>query len=344
MKKNKLFVFLPSFGGGGAEKVVTNLVNNWKEKYQITIFVLRNEGPNKENIDDEISVIELKQKKIYFAIFELAFHLMKEKPEVVFTTLIYPISFISLLIPFFKHKTKFICRLSNIPSYEIEEIKSRLVKRLYLTAIQRYQAVICQSDDMLADLCSKTSKQNHFYKINNPVFFDKKVKSNNIANRFVLIGRLSKQKNIGLAIRAAHNANVYLDIFGTGPEEVKLQNLIDNLGAHKVKLRGFTHEVNQIILNSKALILSSDYEGFPNILIESISLGVPVIARNCPGGINEIVNLDNGMIFEQESELVEILKEFEPELYNKDKMIIDIKNKFSLDQISKSYLDLFEAI
>lgn len=344
MKNKKLFVLLPSFGGGGAEKVVTNLVNNWVDKYEITIFVLRNEGPNKGSLSEKINVVELRCKKIYLSIVELSYYLLKEKPKVFFTTLIYPVSFSSFLIPFFRNKTKFVCRLSNIPSYELKEVKSSLVKKLYLSAIQKYDAVICQSSDMLTDLRLNIGHKDNFYKINNPAFFEKKLTKNKVEDRFVLVGRLSKQKNISLAIRASHKADVYLDIYGIGEEQNKLQSLIDELGTSKIKLKGFTTEVKKVISSSKALILSSYYEGFPNILIESISLGVPVIARNCPGGINEIVNVDNGITFNEESELITILKSFEPNLYNKDLMYNDIHRKFSLELISQEYLKLFEEI
>ncbi|WP_283240605.1 glycosyltransferase, partial [Vibrio parahaemolyticus] len=122
---------------------------------------------------------------------------------------------------------------------------------------------------------------------------------------------MSKQKNINMAIIAANEAGVRLDIYGQGECYNELNDLINNLGNDDIKLCGFSSNIHTEITSSLAVLLTSEYEGFPNVLIESISLGVPVVARNCPGGINEIVNSNNGIIFETKDQLVSILKKFQ---------------------------------
>ncbi|NMT03796.1 glycosyltransferase, partial [Vibrio parahaemolyticus] len=98
------------------------------------------------------------------------------------------------------------------------------------------------------------------------------------------------------------------------------------------------------ITSSLAVLLTSEYEGFPNVLIESISLGVPVVARNCPGGINEIVNSNNGIIFETKDQLVSILKKFQSDNFNSDFMKRDIQSRFSLERIVNNYIELFRSL
>ncbi|EGR2552348.1 glycosyltransferase [Vibrio alginolyticus] len=345
MERDVFFVFLPSFGGGGAEKVVSALSSKFSDSYELYLFVLNDNGPNRVNISKNVNLVKLKSKKIYFVPFELAYYFKKLKPKYLFTTLIYPIAVLSTLIPFFKSRTKFICRLSNIPSLELNCVRSHIIKYLYVRSLSRYDAVVCQSQDMLLDASEFTQSSKNLIKINNPVFFNNK-DSNTVSyrNRFILIGRLSKQKNINMAIIAANEAGVRLDIYGQGECYNELNDLINNLGNDDIKLCGFSSNIHTEITSSLAVLLTSEYEGFPNVLIESISLGVPVVARNCPGGINEIVNSNNGIIFETKDQLVSILKNFQSDNFNSDFMKRDIQSRFSLERIVNNYIELFRSL
>ena len=123
-------------------------------------------------------------------------------------------------------------------------------------------------------------------------------------------GRLSKQKNFPLLINAFSEfvkqfSDYRLVIYGEGPDRQKLEKLIESLKIEdKVELPGRQENLPEL-MNSKAMfVLSSDYEGMPNVLIEAMCMGMPVIATDCPsGGPRELIqDRKNGMLVPVDSQ------------------------------------------
>lgn len=137
--------------------------------------------------------------------------------------------------------------------------------------------------------------------LNEPV---KEIKANP-DNYFLYLGRLSREKGIGLLLHSFINIKSSLYIVGKGPEESRLRKLAEELGLNnKVKFLGFKSgdELNQIIYNSKAVVLPSQwYENGPYSAIEALSMGKPLIVSNY-GGLPELID-DNGYIFNTKKEL-----------------------------------------
>lgn len=111
-------------------------------------------------------------------------------------------------------------------------------------------------------------------------------------NKIVTVGRLSlKQKRQDILIDAfeivhQEHPELHLVIYGDGQDKEKIQKIIDDKGLSKfISLAGRVTNVEQLIFNAKAFVLTSDYEGIPNALIEAMSIGVPAVSTNCsPGG------------------------------------------------------------
>lgn len=122
--------------------------------------------------------------------------------------------------------------------------------------------------------------------------------------RFAAIGRLESQKNFPLLLRAFAEFNkeiqgYKLTIYGEGREREKLENLIKDLGLqNNIELPGRDKDVLNKINSAAAFILSSDYEGMPNALIEAMCMGMPVISTDCPsGGPRELIlDSKNGLL------------------------------------------------
>lgn len=90
-----------------------------------------------------------------------------------------------------------------------------------------------------------------------------------------------------------------LDIYGEGNKREELNNLIikNNL-EDKVSLRGNSDKIFNELQNSDIFVLTSDYEGMPNALIEAMAMGLPVISTDCKGGGANFLIRDgvNGML------------------------------------------------
>lgn len=112
--------------------------------------------------------------------------------------------------------------------------------------------------------------------------------------QIVSSGRLTEQKNHALLIKAfagitAKYPAYKLVIYGDGPLRKDLELLASNLGiADKVSFPGYTTEIRKKIERSSLFVLSSDFEGMPNALMEAMALGVPCISTDCKGGGREI--------------------------------------------------------
>ncbi len=120
----------------------------------------------------------------------------------------------------------------------------------------------------------------------------------------VTVGRLHPQKNQKLLVDAfAHIADCIpeytLEIYGEGELKNELQKQIDDLNlTNRVFLKGTSKEIHRLIYDASLFVLSSDYEGLPNTLLEAMALGIPSISTDCkPGGAREIIdNNVNGII------------------------------------------------
>ena len=137
--------------------------------------------------------------------------------------------------------------------------------------------------------------------ISNPVFIKSDILPKDISRRkaIVTVGRLCPQKNQILLLDAFASISneipdYILEIYGEGEWEEKLKKRIRNLNlSHRVLLMGTSSRIHDLILNASLFVLSSDYEGIPNTLLEAMALGIPCITTDCrPGGAREII--DNG--------------------------------------------------
>lgn len=122
------------------------------------------------------------------------------------------------------------------------------------------------------------------------------VKRSSRPQHIVTCGRLHSQKNHTLLIRAfAKLADKYsqenLLIYGTGELESSLKQLIEQLGLqNRVFLMGQREDISCVLAEAKLFVLSSDYEGMPNALMEALAAGVPSISTDCPcGGPRELI-------------------------------------------------------
>lgn len=134
--------------------------------------------------------------------------------------------------------------------------------------------------------------------INNPVFINPDNVSDNINSKktIVTVGRLHEQKNQKLFIEAISNlsdkySEYSAEIYGEGPLKNQLQKQINESETKvKISLMGAHEDVLDRIKGASLFILTSDYEGIPNALIEAMALGIPSISTDCsPGGARELI-------------------------------------------------------
>lgn len=111
----------------------------------------------------------------------------------------------------------------------------------------------------------------------------------------VAAGRLEEQKAFHRLITAyaplaESRPDWRLDIYGSGSEKSRLQRLIRRLGVgDRVALRGHSHQMPAVLRGSAIYAMTSEREGFPMVLLEAMSEGLPMVAYDCPRGPSEVI-------------------------------------------------------
>ncbi len=113
--------------------------------------------------------------------------------------------------------------------------------------------------------------------------------------RIVMAGRLADQKNYKMAFEAMQAVrgqypDAVLDVFGKGEKESELQSWIEEYGlTDSIHLRGWSQCVTDEYAESDLYLMTSDFEGMPNALMEAMAVGLPCISTDCPTGPSDLI-------------------------------------------------------
>lgn len=169
--------------------------------------------------------------------------------------------------------------------------------------------------------------------------------------------RLDSQKNIDLLIDSFNEvlqqfSEYTLYIYGEGTERLRLEKKVYDMGlSDKVFLPGYSNRIFDEIIQASLFVLSSDYEGISNSMLEAIALGVPTIATDCPvGGAREtIIHGENGMLVpvrnqeEMVRAMIKVLSDAElSERISKNGS--KLRDKLDISCIAGQWLDLVENV
>ena len=241
----------------------------------------------------------------------------------------------------------------NDPAHFAGSAKTRILSRLLM---RKADGFVFQTKDAQKYYGGAIAKRSVV--IPNPLFNTELMPvtqySGTDTKTIVSVGRLNKQKNHPMLIRAfKHLLEQYpeykLIIYGEGSERVDDESLIDMLHLNgKALLPGGTNKVFDSIYNASLFVLSSDFEGMPNALIEAMALGLPCISTDCPcGGPKELIkNNYNGLLVPVADEqslynAMIYLIEHKADAREMGVKAMDIRASLRLEKISKRWYDYF---
>lgn len=353
--KIKIHFVLPTLFAGGAERVITNLSQKLsKQKFTIKLIVIGYEKDSKFETKD-IDTVYLNKNKVSQSFFLLYKILKKDKPNIVLSSISHLNSFMGYF-SFFFSDIKFIGRQATI-SKVAQKYKplnggffSTIKSKLFNYGTTKLDAVVCQSNDMKTDFLESYNYDGKKIKIiNNPLTETNKFKETENKSRtkkFITVGRLSKIKGQLrlLDVLSKLNYPYKYTIIGSGTYKQKLYDKIKELNIEdNVVHIEYTNKVHDELVKNDLFLQGSYSEGFPNALLESCSVGTPVIAFNAPGGTKEIItNGVNGYIVNNEVEFLEKLNEkkvWDPKVVRQH-----VYKKFNSEKILKAYEELFIEI
>jgi len=333
MDVNKKVTFIiSSLAGGGAEGVCVNVANGLTEEgWEVNLVVLHlNNAAYQDKISNKVNLVVLGVNHARYASLALLKYIYKYSPSIVLVFNYELPVMLVILRSLFRFKAKIFTRNINTLSQNQSQAKGFWLKYVVMPLVDKLynkvDHIINQCEAMRDDLVSlypHLSKKTSV--IYNPVAkhiedFAKSFDFNNVHKQdyILCVGRLEKQKAFHHAIQAFAGVasdfpNLRLKIVGKGSLELNLKQFAFDLGIDdRVDFEGFQKDLIPYYLYAKATLLTSLYEGFPNVLLESIGLGTPVVAFDCPSGPKEIIIADtNGYLV-------------------KDKCLNDFNNKLRL--------------
>lgn len=362
--KKEITLLIGSLAGGGAEGVCVTLANGFiRKNYKVNLIVLNlNNAVNKDRLDNNVNLIDLNVSNVRFSFKKLRKYIRENRPEeiLVFDHLL---SVMLVLIRYtVSCKYKIIARNINTLSKELASYNSfwysYIVRPLVTFFYRKVDFIINQSKGMMDDLLDVYPEFiNKTTYIHNPVnetisltAKKSKIETNN-RNYFLCVGRLEEQKSFNIAITAFSEViksypSYRLKIIGIGRLEYELKKLVCELNiSDKVDFEGFQQDVIPYYKEAKATILTSKYEGFPNVLVESITLGTPIISFNCPSGPSEIINSSNGFLINEFdiNQLIRQMKKICTIDFNFETIKNDAK-KYNIENVIDMYVSVFKEV
>lgn len=320
----KILFYINTLGKGGAERVVSNLANYFSCFHDVTVLNSFKVG-DEYILDKKICHLylddnscESKIRRNFMRVKKIRQLLKKNCFDVAISFMAEP-NFRLVLASIGIKKTRTIISVRNDPSKEYPGLMGKLVCKIILPFAD---GCVFQTKDAQKWFPKKLQKKSRI--ILNAVedkFFTESICKNERRD-IVSCGRLTNQKNHRLLIEAfskiSKNCEDNLIIYGDGVLLDELKDLVDeNNLVSRVFFAGTTDDVPSAIKNAKIFVLSSDYEGLPNVLMEAMTLGVPCISTDCPcGGPRSIIDDEKNGILVKVNDVEALAKSMESLLKN----------------------------
>ena len=296
---SKIVFYVNAINGGGAERVMVNLAKYFSENGYDTTLVTSFRDTWEYPVADSVKRLSLEEQEIKQSrlkrnlsrIFKLRKMCKEEKPDILVSFMEEP-NFRAILatrgLP-----VKTLVSVRNDPNKEYAGKLGNFVGKVLLPMADGCVFQTKEAQEWFPQKLQKKSKI--IYNAVKEEFYHIERKPNR--GEIVTCGRLTEQKNHAMLISAfAEVVEQYpyatLKIYGEGNLRDTLQEQIDAVGlSDKAFLMGATNDVGKALQTADVFVLSSDYEGMPNALMEAMAAGVPCISTDCPcGGPRELLH------------------------------------------------------
>ena len=317
MKLSKnLILFMPSIDGGGVEKNLI-IIANYLIKKISKLTIITYDARFNSMFDKRINIVNYKKKykdeKKYYKYFICIILLIKEflKERKVLVVSFQANIYVLILSTFLKFRI--IIRSNSAP---IGWSQNFIKKKIFKFFFQFADEIIVNSNEFkkIFDKKFKTNCKVIYNPLNkNEIIKLSKKKISNfnffkgVKIKIINIARFTDQKDHFTLLKALNNLkekiNFNLLIIGYGANKEKIKNfIIRNKLSKRVKLMNFQKNPYKYINKSNIFILTSIYEGLPNVLLEAMTLKKMIISSDCPTGPKEILNKGKyGILFKTKS-------------------------------------------
>lgn len=291
-------ILINSIAGAGSERFATLLANGLSEKdYHVTLLT----GPRQVGefeINGKVNRVELFHGQP-FPISSLILRQYLSRHQIDVCVAIGIQANLAAALANIMLETKIVLCERNAPKEDHLSWKSKLLRKLLY---RQGDAFVFQTSDAQA-FYSKAIQRKGIV-IPNPVKEGLPRRSDVVRKEIVAVGRLRPQKNYPLLLKAfskvhQQHPDYQLRIFGKGNCLAELEGLTRELDlCEAVTFEGFQKDVHEAMVDSDIYVLSSDFEGMPNALMEAMAMGFPVVSTDCTcGGPRMLIrDRENGIL------------------------------------------------
>lgn len=312
----KVLFFISSLAGGGAERVMVDILRNIdRSRVEPTLVLLYpyENSPYRHYLPDGIRIIVTSRKtdRMPAKLLQLLDFLRavrKENPDVIVSMLTHN-NIMALLAGVF-FRIRVIAGEHNTLSEVVKTTEGRKILGVPVTLMVRIlyrfaDKIVAVSEGIKSDLIGAFGlARDKVVTIPNPVDVTRigQLSLDSAEHPFfgeqkpivIAMGRLTAQKGFDELLKAFHRVIAATDarliILGEGPERPYLENMMRDIGiAEKVSLPGFQRNPYSFLAGADVFVLSSRFEGMPMALLEALACGIPVISTDCRSGPREIL-------------------------------------------------------
>jgi glycosyltransferase involved in cell wall biosynthesis len=302
----RVLLVAASLCAGGSERVMITLSQCFdRSRFEIHLALSSAHGPLLREVPLDVRLHDLHSARVRYALPGLLRLVWRLRPAIILSTSGHVNVPLLAMRALFPPRTKVFVRESSAPSAEAGATGTLAQKKLlYHWFYRRANAVICQSDATLQDLSEQFQvPRKKMVRIYNPLDWERiRILAASLPNPFtgpgphlVASGRLEHAKGFDLLLDAMARIrerfpSVQLSILGSGSLDRQLREQCARMGLNEaVAFLGYRSNPYPYYRHADAFVLSSRYEGLPNVMMEAMALDTPVVATDCPGGVREIV-------------------------------------------------------
>lgn len=351
----KITAFISNLSKGGAQGVFITIVNYIHENMNCEVEVVvenLNDPVNQKFLNPNIKIVDLKvdsAKKLFVPLrkyisnnnLELA---LVFSPEMS-VGLVLVRKYTRIEFPIYSRCMNTLSiEYANAGTFFRRYISHFLIKLFY----HKVDKIVAQSVGMKEDLLQNYHfRDNAVTVINNAlaIRYEEELKNKEYLNKekiILYVGRLENQKGLKMLLEAFTKINepeysLILVGSGTLKDDLKSESIKLNI-EHQVNFIEYTSDIITYYKRAKVTVLTSIYEGFPNVLIESLACGTPVVAYDLPSGPKEIITDDNGYLvpYLHVDEFAQYLSKAINKVWNPEK-VQSTAYRYKRDVILKQY-------
>jgi glycosyltransferase involved in cell wall biosynthesis len=305
--ERRIAILLPNLAGGGVERVRLYLAHEFLARgYRVDLVLLRAEGALLELVPDRVRLIDLQGRRMRDLLGPLTTYLRREKPDAILAAMWPLTSFAAVARRLARCKARLVVSDHGVLSEHYAEngLMHRAALRATMALTYRdADARVAVSAGLADDLAALSGiPRRRFEVVNNPVpapSDDRLPDADAVwgappGRRILSVGSLKAEKNQALLIRAfarlRGSEDARLMLLGEGALRDELVRLAASEGVGgQVLMPGFVADPGPYFRSADLFVLSSDHEGFGNVILEALACGVPVVSTDCRSGPAEIL-------------------------------------------------------